>query len=124
MRVFAIKHFRSIIYSCASAMILINLLAFTGGAYKAGLPILLQCLVIVSVYFNKSWSIFVIKFWSIILIMIGIFMWLAVILDGPSHFGSVMDGVVNSLTSLAGVYFFRYAKAGLGFSKTDEMGQV
>lgn len=124
MKYYAIRYYRPILYFFTASMILLNLFAFIGGSYRAALPLLLQALVLFAACLNKSWAVFAISIWSLIIIMIGVFMWLAVILDGPSHFGSMMDGVLNSFVSLSGLYFFRYVKVGLGLGEKDNAAEA
>jgi hypothetical protein len=83
------------------------------GNLLALLTLAVQFVVLGAVYFRNPWAYIVVKVWAFIVMLSGLAMWLAVLLDGSKYFHSVFHAVSNTLMLFAGFYFFKFAKPAL-----------
>ena len=107
------KHFVPSLYVVLGLLLATNFLALVTGHYLALLPLVVQFMVLGAVYFGKPWAHIVVKIWAFIVMLSGLAMWLAVLLDGPKYFHSSVNAVFNTLMLLVGLYFFKFAKPAL-----------
>lgn len=107
------KHFVPALYVVLGLLLALNMLALVSGRLLALLPLAVQFAVLGSVYLRKSWSYIAVKLWALVVMLSGVAMWLAVLLDGTAYFHSVPNAVFNTFMLLAGFYFFKFAKPAL-----------
>ena len=107
------KYFIPALYVVLGLLVVTNVVALAAGQFLALLPLAVQFAVVGAVYFRKSWSYIAVKFWAAIVMLVGLAMWFAVLLDGPKYFHSVFHATFNTVMLFAAFYFFKFAKPAL-----------
>ena len=107
------RYFVPALYAVLGLLLVTNILVLASGRLLALLTLTVQSVVLGAVYFGKPWSYIAVKIWALIVMSAGLAMWLAVFLDGASHFHSLFNAVFKSVMLLAGFYFFKFAKPAL-----------
>ncbi|HKZ10435.1 MAG TPA: hypothetical protein VJL61_06990 [Rhodanobacteraceae bacterium] len=106
------RSFRLVLYSALAVFLAINVWALVAGNYFAVIPLCIELVVLVSVYLGKPWAFVAIRVWACVLIIAGVAMWLAVLLDGVAHFHSPARAVVLTIMLVLGLYLLVYSRSG------------
>ncbi|WP_158755811.1 hypothetical protein [Dyella sp. S184] len=107
------KHFIPALYVVLGLLLAANIMSLLSGNLLALVSLAVQFTVLGVVYFGKPWAYIAVKLWAFIVMLAGLAMWLAVLLDGTKYFHSVFNAVFNTLMLFAGFYFFNFAKPAL-----------
>jgi hypothetical protein len=107
------KYYLPTLYVVLALLIFFNVPALVAGRRLAVFVIAVDLAVLVFVYTGSAWAYIVVRIWSMISIIAGVSMWLAVLLAGVAYFYSVLHAVSSTLMLVFGLYFFAFAKQAL-----------
>ncbi|RDS81786.1 hypothetical protein [Dyella psychrodurans] len=100
-----------VLYYSMGAFLYLNVISLLSGRWIALLSIAVQALVLISVYFRKTWAYIVVGTWAVVGVISGVTFWLAVLLRGGEIVQPVDRILISNITLILGVYFLRNAKS-------------
>lgn len=107
-------YYVALLYLVAGVLLITNLVAVISGLLMALLPLSLQVAVLFAVYLRKPWSYVVVVVWSIVGMISGAAMWLAILLRSGDITQSNFDLIFRSAMLFVCLFFLVFARQALG----------
>lgn len=112
-------YYVALLYLVAGLLLVTNLMAVVSGRLMALLPLSFQVAVLFAVYLRKRWSYMVVVAWSIVGMISGAAMWLAILLRGGAITQSNFDLIFRSAMLCVCLFFVVFARQALR-SRSEE----
>lgn len=104
------KYYVATLYVVASLLLLTNFITLVSGKMLALLPLSVQFAVLAAVYLRKPWSHIVVIAWSVIGMISGATMWLAIFFRGGVITQSNFDLIFRSSMLFLCLFFLVFAR--------------
>lgn len=107
------KSFRPVFYATLPVFLIMYFYRLARGNYISLLPIFIGLAAFTAIFWQQSWALVAVRAWAVLFMLVGAFLWLAVLLGGASHLHSALFAAVCTVMLALGVYFWSYSKHAL-----------